>query len=141
VVSTGTLPKLTEAGLTLNWPEAATAVPVPENDSGICELVALLAKEREPDTAPLLFGVKATLNDRLCPGAIVKGNVAPLKTNCELLVLSEVTVTGDPEALIVIAWVCVLPTATLPKFNAFGLTVNWLDGITGTPVPVKGTFN
>jgi hypothetical protein len=44
-------------------------------------LEALLINEREAEAAPLLVGVKATLKDKLCPAAIVKGRVAPFRTN------------------------------------------------------------
>ncbi|MGB0013396.1 MAG: hypothetical protein WBQ03_17435 [Candidatus Sulfotelmatobacter sp.] len=64
VVPTGTLPKLTTAGLTVNW-LVAVAVPVPVSDSAADELEALLAKESEPDSAPLLVGLNATLKDKL----------------------------------------------------------------------------
>lgn len=139
VVPTGTLPKLTTAGLTVNWLVAA-AVPVPVRDSAAEELEALLAKDSEPDSAPLLVGLKATLNDKLWPAAMVKGKLAPCRANCELLLLSAETVTGAPEALMVMVCVCVLPTATLPKFTTAGLTVNWLEAVAAVPVPVKGTF-
>ena len=64
-------------------------------------MVALLASEREPDSVPLLFGVKATLKDTLWPAAIVNGKLAPFRTNCELLLLADDTVTAAPEALMV----------------------------------------
>src|SRR6202044_3646071 len=71
---------------------------------------------------------------------MVSGKVAHCRANCELLLLSAATVTGAPEALIVMVCVCVLPTGTLPKFTTAGLTVNWLEVVAAVPVPVKGTF-
>jgi len=80
VVPTGTLPKFSGAGAIANWPGAG-AVPLPESDSGVPELDALLASEREPDTVPLACGVKATLNEAFWPAASVMGKEAPLSTN------------------------------------------------------------
>ena len=77
----------------------AGAVPVPVSDSSVPELDALLANERAPETVPLLWGVKATLNETLWPAAIVKGKVAPFRTNCALLLALEETVTLEPTAL------------------------------------------
>ncbi|MGB0013395.1 MAG: hypothetical protein WBQ03_17430 [Candidatus Sulfotelmatobacter sp.] len=57
-----------------------------------------------------------------------------------MLLLSAETITGAPEALMVMVCICVLPTGTLPKFTTDGLTVNWLDAVAAVPVPVKGTF-
>ena len=74
-------------------------VPTPVSDSGVPELDALLANEREPETVPLLCGVKATLNETLWPVAIVKGKEAPFKTNWELLLALEEIVTFEPTAL------------------------------------------
>jgi hypothetical protein len=139
VVPTGTLPKLTAAGLTVNW-LVAIAVPVPVSDSAADELVALLAKASAPDSAPLLVGLNATLKDKLWPAAMVNGKLAPCRANCELLLLSAETVTGAPEALMLMVSVCVLPTGTLPKFTTAGLIVNWLEATAAVPVPEKGTF-
>jgi hypothetical protein len=60
----------------------------------------------------------------LCPVAIVNGKEAPFKTNCELLLLAEDTVTVAPTALIVIGSVCVVPTGTLPKLSGAGAMVS-----------------
>jgi len=56
-------------------------VPTPASGSGVPELDALLASEREPETVPLACGVKATLNETLWPAAIVTGKEAPLSAN------------------------------------------------------------
>jgi len=89
------------------------AVPTPVRDSFSCESEAELENERDPDTVPLLCGVKATPNDMLCPAAIVTGNDAPVKANWELLLEAEDTVTLAPVALTVIGRVSVVPTGTL----------------------------
>ena len=75
------------------------AVPTPVSDSGVPELEALLANEREPETVPLLCGVKATLSETLWPGITVNGKVAPSRTNWELLLALEEIVTLEPVAL------------------------------------------
>jgi hypothetical protein len=74
----------------------------------------VLENDREPDSLPLLFGVKPTWTDRLCPDAMVTGSVVPVKANCELLLVAEETVTLPPVAVKVMAKVSVVPTATLP---------------------------
>ena len=104
-------------------------------DSTADAVVALLAKERDPDSVPLLVGLKATLKDMLWPAAMVKGKLAPTRANCELLSLSDDTVTAAPAALSVTDCVCVVPTGTLPKFSAAGETVNWL--VVAIPTPVR----
>ena len=65
----------------------------------VCELEALLTNKREPATAPLPCGAKATLKDTPCPAPIVNGNEAPCKTNWELLLVAEETVTLAPVAI------------------------------------------
>ena len=89
-------------------------MPTPVIDSLACELVALLENERDPDTVPLAFGVKATLRATLWPDAIVKGKEAPAITNWELLLEADETVTLAPTALMVKGRVSVVPTLTLP---------------------------
>ena len=64
-----------------------------------CELEALLTNVSDPDAVPLFWGVKATFKDMLCPAASVNGKDAPFKTNWELLLFPEDTVTLAPEAL------------------------------------------
>jgi hypothetical protein len=88
------LPKFNDAGAIANCPDAVIVVPVPVR--GTCRLgplEALLVNDSAPETVPLLVGLKATLNDELCPAGIVNGNVAPVRMNCELLVVSADTVT------------------------------------------------
>ena len=64
-------------------------------------LEALLVSDSAPETVPLLVGLKATFNDELWPAGIVNGKVAPVRTNCELLVVSADTVTLALVALMV----------------------------------------
>ncbi len=111
-------------------------VPVPLSASTVFELDALLVNDSDPETAPLPVGVKATLNDELCPAGMVNGKEAPFRTNCELLLASEDTVTLAPLALIVMAWVPVAPTLTLPKFNEAGAMVSCPVVVVVVPVPL-----
>jgi hypothetical protein len=107
------------------------------SDSTVPELDAFPANEREPERVPLLWGVNATRNETLPPAGIVNGKEAPFKTNWELLLLTEDTVTLVPAALMVIGRVCVVPSATSPKFSDAGAMVNWLEAVV-VPVPVRG---
>ena len=91
----------------------AVCVPTPVRGSVAGEFEAVLENKRDPDRVPLLCGVKATLKDMLCPDAIVTGNEAPVKTNWELLLEGEETVTLAPVALTVIGKVSVVPTGTV----------------------------
>src|SRR5579864_4579137 len=99
VVPTVTLPKFSGAGATDKTP-AVVATPVPLNGKfTLGPFEALLVMDKDPDNAPVLEGLKATLNDELCPAGIVSGKEIPLRTNCELLLVSDDTVTLPPLAL------------------------------------------
>jgi hypothetical protein len=78
-------------------------VPIPVRGSFIGEEAALLLNVSDPETVPLAFGVKETLYCTLCPAGIVNGKEAPARTNWELLLASEETVTLAPLALKVMA--------------------------------------
>ncbi len=69
---------------------------------------------------------------------MVSGNEAPTSENCELLLEEEEIVTDPPLALKVTGWLELLPTSTLPKLIAVGLSINWL---VVAPVPLKGIVN
>jgi hypothetical protein len=118
--------------------------PVPESGTlvlgvGPCvgELEALLTNWREADTGPPVCGVKATLNGTLCPAGIVKGSEGPWRTNCELLLLAEETVTLAPVALRLSDCVFVVPTASAPNVNGAGAMINW-PVAAAVPVPASG---
>jgi hypothetical protein len=74
-------------------------MPIPVSDSCTFEFAALLVNDSDPETVPLAVGVNNTLYDVLCPAGIVNGNDAPSKTNSELVLASEDTVTLAPLAL------------------------------------------
>jgi hypothetical protein len=56
---------------------------------------------------------------------MVNGRENPLRTNSELLLVTEDTVTLLPLALRLLDKVDVVPTLTLPKFRAPGETFSW----------------
>ena len=63
------------------------------------EFEALLTNVTMADAVPLLWGVKAIANEALWPAEIVTGRESPLKTNSELLLAPDDTVTLAPVAL------------------------------------------
>jgi hypothetical protein len=112
-------------------------VPIPVRDAVVGE-AALLLNVSEPVTVPLAFGVKETLYRTLCPAEIVNGKEAPSRTNWELLLASEETVTLAPLALNVMACVLVVPTVTSPKFTGAGATESF-PAVVIVPIPLSGT--
>lgn len=109
-------------------------MPLPVNASAMGEVEALLTKEALADAAPLLCGVKVTVNDLLWPAAMVKGKASPLRANSEVLTEAEETVTLEPEALRVPVKLLLAPTTKLPKPKVAGVTVNWPAAV---PVPER----
>ena len=89
------------------------------------------------DAVPLAVGVKVTVNGRLCPAAMVVGNVTPLTVKAELLELADDRVTLPPLALTLPFCVCVLPMVILPKFIEDGLTARLPAEV--VPLPVSET--
>jgi hypothetical protein len=71
---------------------------------------------------------------------MVNGKEAPCRTNCELLLESEDTVTLAPVALMVMASVPVVPTLTSPKFTDPGVMLNCPAVVVFVPVPLNGTL-
>ena len=96
------------------------ATPVPVNDSESLESDALLAKETVAEAAPLLCGLNVTEYEALLPAGIVIGNVIPERTNSELLLPADVTVTLLPVALRVPVLLDVDPTLMFPKLTLAG---------------------
>ena len=97
--------------------------------------MALLTNVIVPDAAPLLCGVKVTVNCVLCPALMVTGKEIPLSVNSALLEVADVTVTLDPLAVSVPVRFALDPTVTLPKFNDDGETAS-VAGI--VPLPERG---
>jgi hypothetical protein len=71
---------------------------------------------------------------------MVNGKEAPFRTNCELLLESDDTVTLAPVALMVMASVPVAPTLTSPKFTDAGVMLNCPFVVVVVPVPLNGTL-
>lgn len=115
------------------------ATPVPDNGIARGELAALLTSDTDPETAPAVVGVNATLNVVLPPVATAVGSARPLTLNpVPDAVICEIFNVAVP-----VFWtriVCELgaPTVTFPKLTLVGLTA-----IVGCPCampsPVKGT--
>ena len=74
-----TLPKLRPVGLAVK--RLVAVAPLPVKARAVGELVALLTRERLPDTLPEAAGAKATLKLVLWPAARVSGKVKPLIEN------------------------------------------------------------
>ena len=86
----------------VNCPDVVVVVPVPLRGMvSLKPFEALVVNDSAPETVPLLVGLKATLNDELCPAGIMNGKETPFRINCEPLVASADTVTLAPVALIV----------------------------------------
>src|SRR5205814_9379868 len=113
-------------------PAVAEALSV----SIVVEVVALLVSKRLPEAEPLVCGTNFTVNDALFPAAMVKGRDTPRKLNSELFAVAEETVTDAPVALKDALMLLLLPTATLPKLNAKGLTAKFPAVL---PVPDMAT--
>ena len=112
------------------------ATPVPVSDSEMVESEALLANEIAPEAVPPLCGLKVTEYDALLPAGIVIGKLIPERTNSELLLPAEVTVTLLPLAVSVPLFVDVDPTLTFPKPTLLG---DKLSEPCAPPVPLSGT--
>jgi hypothetical protein len=67
-----TLPKFKELGVTLNC--VLDATPVPESETALGEVAALLEIASVADTGPTATGAKATPTLADCPATIVNGN-------------------------------------------------------------------
>jgi len=114
------------------------AVPVPVRLSVVVVGCALLVKVSVPLAAPVVCGLKVTVNDALCPAAIVTGSDRPLRLNAPLLEPAPVTVTLAPLAVSVPVAVPLLPTVTLPSARVVGATVS-CPAAPPVPVPESGT--
>ena len=110
--------------------------PVPESDSPVGELLALLTKDAFPLAAPLACGAKDAVNVLLAPGAIVSG-IAALTLKPEPVTFTEETTTfAFPELESVTFFVLLAPTVTFPKPSGFGETLSVPIGA-ATPEPVS----
>ena len=112
-----TLPKLVLVGL----PESRSVTPVPDNDTFVGELVALLVIETLPATLPDAVGVKVVLKVALWPAVRIRGSEGPLTPKpAPLTVVCKIVTGAIPVLLTLKVWLLALPTVTLPKFKLLG---------------------
>lgn len=109
----------------------ATPAPVAVNLLG--ELGALLAIVKVAEVEPLLFGLKLTTTEILCPAAKVFGRVRFVRVNSGFVVDAAEIVTGAVPALNVAVCVEVDPTVTLPKLKLAGEIVRELPVLVALP--------
>jgi hypothetical protein len=132
---TNTSPKFMAVGLTCNLPVAVTPSPDNETVRGTVLPDALKSIDAEPVTAPVLAGLKATLNVELFPAPICAASARPD-------MLNPVPETDSDETeTVVVPWfvtvkVCelLLPTGTLPRLALVGTTE--IEG----PLPLATPF-
>jgi hypothetical protein len=99
-------------------------VPVPERETTVGELEALLVTETGPVADPLVVGLKVTLNMLLWPAARFSGNESPLMLNPAPLTVAWLIVRPPVPVLFSdTGCVLLLPTSTFPKAMLEGLTV------------------
>jgi hypothetical protein len=111
-------------------------VPVPLSVSTVVEGCALLVNVSVPLAAPVVRGLKVTVNEVLWPAGIVTGKERPPMLNTELLELAAVIVTFAPLAVKLPEALPLVPTTTLPRFKVVGLTVSCPTA--ALPVPESG---
>jgi hypothetical protein len=99
-----------------------TVSPVPLTVSVLGEFDALLTNEKLPEAVPLACGANVIENGALCPAAMVRGSVRPLRLNCELVELTDEMVTLALLAVIVPLRFSVVPISTAPNDNEDGET-------------------
>jgi len=107
------------------------AIPVPVRASIVVAVWASLVNVSAAVCAPVVIGLNVTVNDALCPAAIISGRESPLTVNAELFDTTEPTVTLLPLALNVAVAVPLLPSETLPTVIVVGVTDSW----PGLPLP------
>ena len=86
--------------------------------------------------APVVAGLKVTVNETLWPAGIVTGSGSPLTLNAELFVLAPVTVTLAPLAVNFPDELPLVPTTTMPRSMVVGVTASCPTA--AVPVPDKG---
>ena|SRR5215475_2139102 len=111
------------------WVDAA--IPVPVSVAIVFGVWALLVKVSAAVCAPVVVGLKVTVNDALCPAAIVNGRESPPTVNAELFDRTESTVTPLPLAFNIPVATPLLPSETLPTAIVVGVTDSW----PGVPPP------
>jgi hypothetical protein len=116
----------------------AGCTPAPARDSDTEPFDALLKNANVEEVLPEACGAKVTLNEAVCPDAIVTGKEIPLTENGDPVVMpAEVTVTEPLLALNVAVCFLFDPTVTFPKFMLTGLTAS-CPAVTVPPDPARG---
>lgn len=110
--------------------------PVPVAVSDVVPLP--LANDRFAEAVPAVVGPKVTVNGRLCPDAMVTGNVSPPTVNSELFEVADDKTTLPPLAVRLPPWLELLPTSTLPKLSEVGVTLKVPSGV--LPLPESATL-
>jgi hypothetical protein len=120
---TNTPPKFIVVGLACNVPVAVTPFPDNETVRGTVLPDALKLIDAEPVTAPVLAGLKATLNVELFPAAICAPSARPdmLKPVPEVA-SDETEIVVVPRFVTVKVCELLLPTGTLPRLALVGTT-------------------
>jgi len=120
---TNTPPKFIVVGLACNVPVAVTPFPDNEIVRGTVLPDALKLIDAEPVTAPVLAGLKATLNVELFPAAICAPSARPdmLKPVPEVA-SDETEIVVVPRFVTVKVCELLLPTGTLPRIALVGTT-------------------
>jgi hypothetical protein len=99
------------------------------------DVLALLAMEILPLTAPVACGANCAVSVTLCEGANVTAE-PPLRVKPVPLMLAlEIATLALPVFVTVMLFVAVLPTVTLPKLTLAGFT-DKLE-VAATPVPLS----
>ena len=89
------LPKVIVPGAKAICGGVGAVVPVPLKETTVGELVALLTKEADPVTLPLLEGAKRMLTCWVCPAGIVMGNVGAITLKPDPAAEPAETVTAE----------------------------------------------
>lgn len=134
---TNTSPKSIVVGLTSKAPVAVTPLPDNETESGTVLPEALKLIDAEPKTAPVLAGLKATLNVELFPAPICPPSARPDMLNPVPDTASDETETvAVPWFVMVKVCEWLVPTGTLPRLALVGTTE--IEG--SLPLPLATPF-
>jgi len=130
---TATLPKLRLAGVTDNWPCAAS---VPESAMFSGELAAVDTTVSMPLAELADAGAKVTVNVRFCFGESVSGKLSPLTEKPAPLTFAAEMVTADPPMLVTVSErPAVLLFCTVPKESVDDVAAR-LEGVLDPVEPV-----
>ena len=124
VVFTRMLPKDIGLGDTAIWAGVGAGVPEPLRETTAGEFVALLTKDADPVTFPLIDGPKRMVTSWVCPAGINTGNVGAITLKPAPVALPAETVTAEfPVFVRVTFCVELVPTTMLPNESVPGETL------------------